>query len=300
VAIHQPWQFGPLLRLFGGVVVCVFLGTVLALALRYPAQGIEQPITFGLLLVGAGGSLLGALWMVSSPWPLQGVRLRSFTFVSLVYVGILLSAVGQKLAGEPLAGTEALQLAITTLSFQGAVLILARRLVYEHGLRWGEAFGLNHHWPRAVLFGFLSAFSILPVAWGFQVISLKIMTVLGLDPEVQHAVNIFNLTDAWSDRLVLGVVALVLAPVSEEILFRGILYPALKGLGFPRSAFWTTAILFSLIHFNTATFLPLLAFACLLNALYEWTGNLLSCMVAHTSFNAVNLIMLMVLKKFFE
>ncbi len=238
--------------------------------------------------------------MVASPWPTQGLRFRSFTFVSLVYVGILLSAVAQKLAGAPAAGSEALQLAITTLSFQGAVLILTRRLVHEHGLEWRQAFGLNHRWPRAMLIGFMCAFSIIPVAWGLQMISVKVMTALNWDPEVQHAVNILNLADAWSDRIVLGVVALILAPVAEEILFRGILYPALKGFGFPRSAFWTTAVVFSLIHFNAATFLPLLAFACLLNVLYEMTGNLLSCMVAHTSFNAINLIMLMVIKRFFE
>jgi membrane protease YdiL (CAAX protease family) len=273
---------------------------VVALALRYPVEGIQQPIAFALALVGAGGCLLGALWMIASPWRTEGVRGRSFIFVSLVYGGILLSVAAQKLAGIPADGTEALQLTITTLSFQGAVLILAGRLVHEHGLSWTQAFGLGQRGLRAMLIGFMCAFSILPVAWGLQRLSVQLMTALGWDPEVQQAVNIFSLTDAWSDRIVLGVVALILAPVAEEVLFRGILYPAIKGFGLPQVAFWTTAVVFSLIHFNAATFLPLLAFACLLNVLYEITGNLLSCMAAHMSFNAINLVVLMVVKRFFE
>ena len=299
MAVNQPWQIGPLLRLLGGVLVCVFLGSVAGLALRYPEEGIQQPIMFGLILLASGGALLGALWMISKPWPSSRLRLRAFFFVSLVYVGILFSSVARKLAGSPAPGSDALQLAITTLSFQGAVLILVGRLVHEHELTWSQAFGFGNHRVRSVVIGFVCAFSIIPVAWGLQIGSVKVMTLLHWDPQVQHAVNIFNLTEAWSDRVVLGLVALVLAPVAEEIMFRGIMYPALKGFGMPRFAFWSTALIFSLIHFNAATFLSLLAFACLLNILYEKTGNLLTCMVAHTSFNAINLAMLVATEHFF-
>jgi membrane protease YdiL (CAAX protease family) len=171
------------------------------------------------------------------------------------------------------------------------------RLVHDHGLTWSDAFGLANRPLRSATVGFMCAFSIIPVAWGLQVGSVAVMTLLNWNPEMQHAVNIFNMTRAWSDRLVLGVVALVLAPVAEEILFRGIMYPALKGFGMPRFAFWSTAGVFSLIHFNAATFLSLFVFACLLNILYEKTGNLLTCMVAHTSFNAVNLVMLVLTRQ---
>jgi membrane protease YdiL (CAAX protease family) len=280
------------------VLVCVFLGSVVALVLRYPAEGMQHPLTFGLVLLASGGSLLGALWMVANPWPADRLKARSFVFVSLVYGGILLSAAARKLAGSPAPASDALQLAITTLSFQGAVLILAGRLVHEHGLGWSQAFGFRNHPLRAAVVGFMCAFSIIPVAWGLQFISAKVMTALHWHPTLQHAVDIFNLTQTWSDRVVLGLVALILAPIAEEIMFRGIMYPALKGFGLPRFAFWATAIVFALIHFNAATLLPLLAFACLLNVLYERTGNLVTCMVAHASFNAINLAMLVANRHF--
>lgn len=266
------------------------------MAVRYPPEHVEQPLAFGFALLGGGGSLLAALWMIASPWPLKRITFRSILFVSLVYAGILFSAFAQKLVGTPATGMDALQLAITTLSFQGAVLVLVGRLIREHDLNWFQAFGFNLRWPLAVGIGFMAAFSMLPIAWGLQTASAYVMTWLNFDPEVQTAVNIFNLTEAWSDRIVLGMVALILAPVAEELLFRGVLYPALKGFGLPRFAFWSTAIVFSLIHFNVATFLPLFVFACLLNVLYERTGNLLTCIVAHSTFNALNLIMLLVVK----
>ena len=50
----------------------------------------------------------------------------------------------------------------------------------------------------------------------------------------------------------------LLAPVAEELLFRGILYPAIKQAGFPRLALWGTSLLFAAMHMNLVTFVPLL------------------------------------------
>lgn len=266
-----------------------------ALLLRYPVERVREPLVFGVSLLGGGGALLWALWLIAGKWSEERMTVRAIGVVTLIYAGLAGIAMAQRFVDEPMPGTEALQLAITTLSFQGAVLILVRRLVQEHGLNWQHAFGVGRQWPRAVAIGFMSAVSILPVTWGLRVISVKAMGWLGLDPSVQHAVDIFSLTDAVSDRIVLGVAALVIAPVAEELLFRGVMYPALRGFGFGRWAFWITAAVFSLIHFDLATFLPLFAFACLLNVLYDRTGNLLACVAAHATFNAVNLIMLMVI-----
>jgi membrane protease YdiL (CAAX protease family) len=51
---------------------------------------------------------------------------------------------------------------------------------------------------------------------------------------------------------------------------------------------WGSSALFATVHFNMATFLPLLIFALLLVYLYETFQNLLVPIVAHSFFNAVN------------
>ena len=82
------------------------------------------------------------------------------------------------------------------------------------------------------------------------------------------------------------------AAVAEEFLFRGVLFPFVKQLGFPKSAWLGVSALFAAIHFDAATFVPLLAFALALTWLYEKTGNLLAPIFAHSVFNAANLVIL--------
>jgi membrane protease YdiL (CAAX protease family) len=94
----------------------------------------------------------------------------------------------------------------------------------------------------------------------------------------------------------LGIATIILAPVAEEILFRGVLYPTIKQHGFPRAALWGTSVLFALIHFNVAIFVPLLLLALLLVWLYEKTDNLLAPIAAHATFNAVNFAMFFLMK----
>jgi CAAX protease family protein len=84
----------------------------------------------------------------------------------------------------------------------------------------------------------------------------------------------------------------VLAPVAEEMLFRGILYPAVKQAGFPRLALWGTALLFAAVHQNLVTFVPLTVLALALAWLYERTDNLWAPITAHAMFNAMNFVIL--------
>ena len=88
------------------------------------------------------------------------------------------------------------------------------------------------------------------------------------------------------------LMAVAVAPIAEELLFRGILYPAIKQIGFPKLAAVGTALLFALFHVNLLTFASLTAVALVLIVLYEFTDNLLAPIISHAVFNASNLIML--------
>jgi membrane protease YdiL (CAAX protease family) len=91
-----------------------------------------------------------------------------------------------------------------------------------------------------------------------------------------------------SERIALGFTAIVLAPVFEESLFRGILYPAIKKAGYPTLALAGTSLLFGAIHATVLTFLPLTFLAIMLAVLYERTDSLLAPVIGHALFNAVN------------
>jgi membrane protease YdiL (CAAX protease family) len=117
-----------------------------------------------------------------------------------------------------------------------------------------------------------------------------------LQPEEQPSVHALRVAVSWWNRVALGTAAILLAPVAEEILFRGILYPAIKQAGFPRLALWGTSVLFALVHVNLVTFVPLAVLALVLTALYERTNNLLAPITAHAMFNALNFLTLFLLE----
>ena len=182
---------------------------------------------------------------------------------------------------------------VATLSFQGLAWGLITIFLWQHELSWPEAFGWRDpQRARALRLALLMVAGLLPVLWLLQALAVTVLTRLGWPPEDQTAVQLFESAHSIWGRLYIGWFAVVLAPVAEEFIFRGMLFPFLKQLGFPRLAWFGVSGLFALIHVNAAIFLPLFVLALALTWLYEKTDNLLASITAHATFNAVNLVLL--------
>ena len=108
----------------------------------------------------------------------------------------------------------------------------------------------------------------LPVGYATQLLSLKVISWFTDSTEKQEAVKLLTEQKSLGNQIYMGLFAIVIAPVAEEIFFRGILYPTIKQAGYPRIALWCTAMVF----------------------LYEKTNNLLAPIVAHSLFNTVGVI----------
>ena len=181
-----------------------------------------------------------------------------------------------------------------TLSFQGAAWVLIYLFLRYHEVDWRDAFGLRNPRLKPSLVLALGVLAVaLPVVLGLQQVSALVMEKLGWLPEGQEAVDLFIKNKSWWLRGYLAVFAMVLAPVAEEFVFRGLLYPFLKQLGRPRLAWLGVSFLFAVIHANLPTLLPLFIFALLLTWLYEKTDCLLAPILAHSLFNTVNLVILL-------
>ena len=184
-----------------------------------------------------------------------------------------------------------------TLGFQGVAWLLILFFLRQHQIGWREALGFRGpQLPRALLLAVPTVFILLPAALGLQQVSAVVLTKLGWPPEDQIAVTLLASTKSWWMRVYLGVFAVVLAPVAEEFIFRGMLYPFVKQLGSPRLAWIGVSFVFALIHYDAATFVPLFVLALALTWLYEKTDNLLAPIAAHSLFNAVNLVILCFVK----
>jgi membrane protease YdiL (CAAX protease family) len=208
--------------------------------------------------------------------------------VGLFYLGFVVALWTQHILGPFPTGASVGEMVIAMISFQGAALVLITCFLREQGTSWKEAFGLSNNARRAVVSGILVACLFLPVGMSLQRLSFETMKHFSPNkPQEQQAVQTLRIASSWLDRVVLGVVTILLAPVAEETLFRGILYPAIKQAGFPKLAFWLASIAFAAVHLNVMVFVPLLVLAMFLTVLYEKTDNLLAPITAHAAFNAI-------------
>lgn len=180
-----------------------------------------------------------------------------------------------------------------TMSFQGAAWVLIFIFLKLHEVNWRDAFGLRKsNMKRSLLLAVGVLAVALPVVLALQQVSVLALDKLGWLPEDQRAVDLLVNTKSWWMRGYLAFFAVVLAPVAEEFIFRGVLFPFVKQLGWPKLAWTGVSLLFAFIHLNAPTFLPLFVLALALTWLYEKTDCLLASILAHSLFNGANLVIL--------
>lgn len=226
-------------------------------------------------------------------WPLETV-VQLLLGVMLAWAAgiavLMIATASARHADHPLP--QLAEIIIGALSFHGAGLVLLHRFVRNAGLTWTDAFGLNSRPRHAALTGLGVALTFLPVAYSLQWAGAELMQRFGIEPTAQKSVELLITDGSPVVRGTIALFAIGLAPVVEEVLFRGVLFATICGLGWRKSAYLGTALLFGLIHGNTAAFVPLTLFGLVLAWLYERTGNLLAPVVAHAVFNLAPFVLL--------
>ncbi|MBM4164660.1 MAG: CPBP family intramembrane metalloprotease [Lentisphaerae bacterium] len=125
-----------------------------------------------------------------------------------------------------------------------------------------------------------------------SVLSFELCGWIGLGDAPQ---DVFALLTAPGNGIALRVavigLAVIAAPVAEEVLFRGVLFPALLAhSGSFARALVLQALFFGAIHAHLPTFLPLgVAGACFALG-YAVTGSLVTPILMHMIFNATSIV----------
>lgn len=142
----------------------------------------------------------------------------------------------------------------------------------------------------------------LKVGIGQGVLIFLVVTFLGMIMMIFFPVNIQpqpiaevlgTARDVRSMVLAIGV-ASVIAPLSEEIYFRGVLYPALAKLIGRNLALLAASALFGLLHFDLIRFIPITLGGVWLTYLYEKTGSLYTSILAHATWNTIMTLLLFI------
>lgn len=106
----------------------------------------------------------------------------------------------------------------------------------------------------------------------------------------QDVVEFLHDAKSPRDRMAVLAMAVIVAPLAEETIFRGYLYPVGKRyLGSFVSAV-ATASIFAVLHGHAASIPALFTLALCLALSYEKTGSLLVPMLMHAVFNAVSIV----------
>jgi membrane protease YdiL (CAAX protease family) len=93
------------------------------------------------------------------------------------------------------------------------------------------------------------------------------------------------------DRLFSSIFLLIIvAPLTEELLFRGIILRGLLSRFRPWTAVLLTAFLFAANHLNPWQFFSALILGCVLGWFYVRTGSIVFCVLAHAFANSLGLL----------
>ena len=87
------------------------------------------------------------------------------------------------------------------------------------------------------------------------------------------------------------IMSLIIAPIGEEALMRGFIYPVLRQKLSATSTIVITAPLFAILHGNLVQIVLTIPLGIALGYLYERTHNLLACIGMHMLFNEVALLL---------
>ncbi len=139
-----------------------------------------------------------------------------------------------------------------------------------------------------VVVGTCAALAVaVAVTWVFEVLN---QMVIGGPPDTQSAVKQLMASGDTMALVTLGVSAVIIAPLAEEILFRGFLFRNLRETIGKGLAAVLSGLFFGLVHMHPTLLIPLTGLGIALALLYEWTGSLWVPILAHMAFNLLTLI----------
>lgn len=193
-------------------------------------------------------------------------------------------------AADPLSLSSLVLQAITMLLL---CLVVLGYLRLVRGLNPAEMFGLRQMTLKRSLIFAVPALIISVIAISLGTAALMAWNGGELpDTSTQETVEAFEKNGSLAFRVMLGFLAIVIAPLTEELLFRGFLYGVVKRSTDRWFAAFFTAVIFAVVHVHVGTAPQLFLLGLGLAIAYEMSGCLLVPVLMHAMFNAWNVAML--------
>jgi membrane protease YdiL (CAAX protease family) len=212
-------------------------------------------------MLAGGGAMHGALWLFTGSSDMA--QLKELATPESVHAFLSGQLVGQLLG-------------------LAALLWIAKHS-FNHGLR-GVGFSARHGMIDS-LRSLVGTLEVLPICIGL--VSLMLLIVPGHYVKTPRLIELLpTISAGWKVAIVVSTV--VLAPLCEELLFRGLLQSMLRRWASPAVTIAISSIVFGLVHVadqpqNTPS---LIVLGIVLGIAYERSGRLWTSIGIHALFNA--------------
>ena len=176
------------------------------------------------------------------PWGVRPVLLPLGAYVVLIIIGSALATLAPSRGGGLTAYAGVLNLVIES-ALVGSVYLAGREVAQRYG-GWGAAFGLRRVTGR----DWLTALAGFGAAFGGRIAVGIVMVAIAGDNATKQAQNLHVQHATVATAILLIVLTVIIAPVVEELVFRGLLLRTfMRRLSFWPAAAASTTI-FALFH----------------------------------------------------
>lgn len=219
-------------------------------------------------------------------------------FVPLIlvipYLVYIFAKAGGPQGGDLMADKTFLLLSVVAIIPAHFLTFLVAYLVITSGRRYPFPQTLGLEWPRSLGAWAGVALCIL-IAGSLLLVGALITWLFGGDRKTDLDLIIES---SFQARLVTVFLAVVTAPIVEEVVYRGMLYPAFARLMRPAFAITLVSLLFAGVHFyqyrnNLAVIAVITILSASLTTVRAVTHRLLPSFVIHLVFNGVQSILIL-------
>jgi membrane protease YdiL (CAAX protease family) len=228
------------------------------------------------------------------PWQISTIGILSLALQAVLggIVGLVLASFLNARLPSGLSTDSTLSVMIVNSGFHFGVLagiFFGRRQPEsppdQEGRPDPERFNAPVSIGAALKSGFLTYLAALPLVAAAMWVWQQGLDAAGIPRPKQELIDMFSHTHGFWRLTFMTLVAVVIAPMTEELVFRAGIFrfvrtrlPRVLSLVLP-------AVLFGAAHLNLSAFVPLLVLAIVLSLAYERTGRVITPIVAHGLFN---------------
>jgi membrane protease YdiL (CAAX protease family) len=139
---------------------------------------------------------------------------------------------------------------------------------------------------RTFITGVVLLFAAYPLIFVADIVTRR---VLGGEPSTQGIVELFNESATIEQRVLIIILAVAIAPLVEEFVFRFFLYGVVKQYVGRFAGLIANSILFAAVHGHAPSAAPLFVLGVCFTLAYEWSDSILVPMTMHALFNSLTL-----------